>query len=385
MPYVIGRKSLAELNQESVNDLKAYTGLDDIGEQSTLKGIIKAINKRLDDVYASLEANFYATYTRTSSGPWLDEKAAELGIEREVFFQTRVPCESETFILTTSDGSTLYSALGISSFQSYAVIPKGMVIRSTSQDSLTFITDETALIRPADKRVCLGASSELDDQALVSAGTMDILEIDGVSLFTSTSTEDLELIQDKAITGIETVESDESLRLRISLAKTALATGNEASVVSSTLANPEIASIFIDRNVRGTGSADIIAYPRFNRVSESTLRSLESDMRQNAAFGSNIRVIQPDYIPVSVALNTNGSSTSIAGQAVSAFVKDINNKRITYRILENYLANNGITAKVTRLTVDNRDILPQGSVTLLNSEIYELKPRNDSEPAVSAS
>ena len=381
MTYVLNKRSSEEIYRDAVEDIKAFTDLEEVAESSSLSGILRAMANRSSDLYDSIEANFFAGYTRTASGPWLDALAEDWGLTRQVNDLTRVPCTSRSLYLRTVDGSTIYNALGLGG--SYTFMPKGVSVTSTTDPSLLFTVDETTVVTPTDVSIPLGVSGIVLNGQKLPAGTLDVFDYASVSIFDGADLNNFELVQTKTITGVESVETDDSLRARINLALQSAATGNEASVLSVLAPYPEVADFFVDRNVRGTGSADIVVFPRFERVPSIILQRIEDSLLATAAFGTDIKVVEPDYVKVSVALQVTGSpSTTALVNAVEDIIKDTDRKEISHNILVSELSQRGFTVTVSRLSVDNRDLLSAATLNIFPTEMFELQPRNTSEEAI---
>lgn len=381
MAFTIGKKSLQQLNRETKDDIVALTNLDTIQDNSTLDGLITSSNRRLAEAYDVIESNFIAGYLRTATGPYLDALAADRGLTRQFFTTTNITCTAQTLVLRTNDGTTLFSALNVTG--SFKVLPRGLRITSSIDPTIVMFTNETITITPQMKSVFIGAEGQFNDDQVITAGTFDTLDYSSATLFDSANLARIEFVQSKDVIGIERAETDDSLRVRTSQWSTAAAAGNESAISGSVFSHPEIASVLIDRNVRGTGSADIIAFPRFNRISQAVLDQIESQVIRQKSFGEDIRVIPPDYVQLSMILSVPSTvNRSTVVVSVENFVENTTNKSISYNILKRFLKGAGIEVTIRRLTVDGQDLLPDATVSLLSTEIFELSPRISSEKAV---
>lgn len=382
MTYTLANKSQEQLNTESEEAIKSLTGLAEVNPNGTLGGMIRANNRMLSQAYDSIDANFQAGYLRTASGPWLDALAADRGLEREYFFDTNIPCTTRTFELRSLNGQTLWELLG-NPPGNFIVIPKGISISSSLLPGIIFTTNETITINQTVTSVFLGAVGQLEDQQIIPAGSMDTLDYGASPIFDSADQANLQFIQNKDVTGVERAESDESLRVRIARWSTAAATSNESSVFNVIESHPDVAQVLVDRNVRGTGSSDIIVFPRFNRISQQVIDSIEARVRDIISFGEDVRVIPPDYIPVSMVVSTpNSNNRSTVIDTLETFFEDLENKAISYEALRTHMLDNGISMQIRRLTVEGKNLLPETTVNILPNEMFVLEPRLSTEPTI---
>lgn len=379
MAYLLNKKSKAELVDSAVKDIVNMTQLTEVMPNSTLDAMVRAFSNRLAEFYDTLELAFRMTKLSEATGPYLDDIAADRGVERQIFTVTNVPCETDTLILRTVDGGTLYSALNISETQPYAVLPKGMIVTSSSNSQAVMRLDKSRIIGPRDVRVSLGISGELESGEVLNSGTLDTIDWSQAPQFSAT-TANLEVIQSKTIIGIEEVENDESLAYRVTTHLETAVAGNQEAITSAIQSHPEVAQVLMHRKARGTGSYDLVVFPSRNRISEAVLKQFENAVAPVASFGEDFRVVAPNYIPLSLTILSEFRVDVV--DAIENFVEDLSNKDISYEILSSYLFNRGIRADIQRITVSYRDLLPGATITLLPTEMFELRPRIESEKAV---
>ena len=136
MTYMIGKRTEAELNEASSNDIKSLAGLEEVPANSTLSALIQSGNRRVTEVYNAIESNFYAGYVRTAETVHLDALAADDNIIRFVYTTTSVPCLDKNLQIRTTDGSTIYDVIG-NPAQTYKLIPKGVTITSSTDSSVS--------------------------------------------------------------------------------------------------------------------------------------------------------------------------------------------------------------------------------------------------------
>jgi uncharacterized phage protein gp47/JayE len=381
MPKLINKRSREELIKKATDDIVTLTDLRAVIPQSTLDGVIRAVSTRMAEFYEDLDVNFLAAYLPTATGPYLDALAQDRQLNRLVFTETQIPCNTDTVILRTKNGAPLFEVLGVVANAEYATFPKGVAVTSETAQEVFFETYETSTIVPGVSVVSLGVAASLSSGQILPEGTLNVIDFTN-DFFVGTDTSNLEIVQVKDITGIQTFESDESLRYRIAAHLSSAAGGNELAIRAAVMSHPEVADVKIDRNVRGTGSFDVIVYPRQNRISQLVLREFEQMLQETASFGENFKVKQPDYVALSVNLSCLVEQQASVRSKMDAFVDDLSNKTIGYSRLKSYMNGNGLDIQINRLTVGGKDLLPASNITILTSEIFELRARVPSESAV---
>jgi uncharacterized phage protein gp47/JayE len=381
MANLINKKTREQIVRAASEDIIALTDLTSILPNSTVDGIIRSIAARLSELYENIEVNFHASYLTTATGPYLDALAEDRGLIRQIYTETQIPCTTDSIFLKTKDGSPLYDALGILPATKYALFPRGILVTSSTSTDVVFESYETSAILPDRSTVSLGLSASLLSGQIIPEGTLDQVDFSN-SFFTGTDTANLEILHAKTINGIQSYESDQSLRFRISNHLATAAGGNEAAIRAAVLAHPEVSTVQIERNIRGTGSFDVIVFPRQNRISSIVLKEFEESLRDSASFGEDFRIREPHYVPVSVQLAVIPEYRAEAKDAIENYVKDTKNKVLSFSSMSALMVESGIPASVSRISVNNRDILPATVVTLLTTEMYELRPRISSESAI---
>ena len=380
MPVSIGRKDSNQILREMSQDLVDSSPLADISSISTLGGILQAAANKYAEVYDDIDANFSAQYTRTAEGVYLDAKAEELGIAREVSFLTSISCEDNVFYIRTKDGSTIFSNLATSAVPEppFRIIGRGVAITSTSNPGLELTTNETSYILPEDRLTFLGVSGNLGSTENFVEGTFNIFPFAGVPTFQGANLDNLELVQSQTVFGINSVESDESLRERVRQDNVITQGSNTTSLVVPIESNLEIASVIVERFIRGTGSADILLVPVAYRISQATIDQVQRIVDSTKSFGENVLVASVVLVPVHMTITVNavgvGSNTSsIVPQIENGFAKLTTGDILSHEIIKSMVVSSNVDIEVTRLVIDTQEVLPKTNFRILVNELFKLK------------
>jgi len=373
MGYSIGYKTKDELVAEITDDIIALTPLNNVSSASTLSGIVTAVSQRLADAYDSIEANFTAQYTRTATGMYLDLKAEDIGLTRRTNFVTEIPCTAKLISIRTKDGTPIWSKLGDQT-GNYKVIGRGMEVSSSAYSDLSMTTIESAFLLPDTTVLFLGVSGEFSDREIISAGTFDQFNFDESVVFDGADLNELEVVQSSNIVGVEQIETDEELRSRIRNWTTVAAMANSRSIADALFSSSEVADVIPQPGIRGTGSANFVAIPRSRRISQVSMNKIQQEVDNRKSYGEDIRVVQPVYIPVHMKIRI--SNPSLINSAINAIENGFESIRgsftLNFQVIKEMCASAGIVAETLELNVDGQNILKSGSVSSLDTELFEL-------------
>jgi uncharacterized phage protein gp47/JayE len=374
MGYSIGYRTKDEILKEARDAILSQTPLTALGQNSVLSGILSAFAEQQAKMYADIEANFAAQYLRTAIGSNLDNKAEDFGLRRQTSYTTFVPCSARVMLLRTKDGTKIWSSLSQQG-GTYRVIPRGVRVTSSIRKSLIMSTYESSFFNPDTISIPIGISGEIADTEKIPAGTLDQFDFSAISAFDGADLDNLEIVQVANIIGIETVESDDELRGRIRSWSQVAAKANEQSLIDAvTTGKSDVAKVVIERGIRGTGSANLIAIPRYRRVPQSVMDSIQQLVDERRSFGEDIKVIQPIYIPVNMTLRV--ADKGLVNAAKNAVERGFEAKSVggsmSHAVIKKMCSDKGVPVEVVRLEVDGVELLSSARIDALTTEMFEL-------------
>lgn len=373
MSFALSDKTLAQTQTDMFGRLIGSTPLKDFTPGSTIYGLVRTSAEEYQSIRNDLNVAFAATFLQTASGMYLDAKAAGFGLRRNVSFITNVPCTSQAVAIRTKNGQPILQSLADKT-GSYRVIGVGYDVKS-SDGSIVLSTSESCYFLAADAIVYLSVSGQLGDNQQLSPGTLTSFAWTDCPLFAGADIDNLEVVQPLTIVGIQQIESEEAFRNRVKSLPTYMATANTAAVNNAVIANPEVAYVSIVRNIRGTGSANIVAVPVSRRISFASLKSMQSAVDAVKSYGEDIKVMEPAYVPVTMELSVPSDAVGRkAEQAIKlAFTQLGLGATISDSIIVKMATDAGVLGvKIKELIVDGNAIIPGKVVYMAPEELLEL-------------
>lgn len=379
MAHLISERSVNDVRSAMVNQIINTTPLKDISVGTTLNGMVVGAANEISRLRDDINAAFGATYLDEATGVFLSLMGAEKGITRGVNLTTKIACSEQAIAIRTKDNTPLFDSLA-SQAGAYRVIGLGFTVSSSSDYNLSLSTNEVSYFLPTDTIVYLGVAGALSNKQVLPPGTLNRFEWDACSPFIGANLANLELVQIKTINGIEQVETEEAFKQRIRTVPTRMATANTTAIATLILSHPEVADIRIINNVRGTGSANIIAIPMSGRITSGAINVLQDNVNRVKSFGEDIQVKAPAYVQVSMAIKVLGISqvNTLKNAIIQAFSRMGLGETLSHERIKTIAADVGITG----ITINNLII---DGIAYSNTGVFKAQPEELLELATTSS
>jgi len=283
---MINKKNFAEISEEILAELEATTELTALAPGSSAAVLANIIARRIAELYGDMEFNNAMAFPSTARGVYLDLKAEEFGLKR---------IEAQPAISYASDQNIkFYAPTGVlKTYLPLGYIPASTRITNTGGDIVYKVANDT-YFADADNEVFVTASaSSSGTENNVAKGELEVHSLGPAQVSVSNM---------YAIQNGEDVESNESLRSRMSAAPLVLATGNLDAIRASVSVIPGSSEVMVIPYEQGVGSIGIKIIPVANVLTDDLSAQVAILAGANKAAGDYLHVTGPEYCPVELSV-----------------------------------------------------------------------------------
>ena len=336
------------------------TGISRYSQSSKMKLLIDIFSDEMSNLAETYNEAVNSIYSDTAKGTDLDVKGAEYGVYRKVRSSIYIDgADRIASIKPKTEGQVFGDTI-----LEPITIARGEIIDVGS--SFYIITSKEINIVRIESEVLVSGTivSSTDSGFNINSGdTYEMTPRDRLS--SSLSTLMIEFSKPVSIDG--GVETDDEFRNRVLLARDGSNIATLSGIESAVLSTPQLNGYSILENKRGSGSLDIgIVTDRLQSTSidpdlNSTIRSIETDLREVAPLGSDILLFPPDKLNLQLTYST--SSNIVSDNNIRDAIKEA--FRASYR----YKSTNSIYAADIEKQVGA--VLPEVSIIITNMDLYD--------------
>jgi uncharacterized phage protein gp47/JayE len=308
------KKSLTELNEQSINDLQNNTEITNMSIGGVARTMLEVINKQLSDYYNVLDINQAMGFLSSAEGYFLD-------LIGDLFNMPRL--QSETASATAADETQrFYVTRGVlGDYIPGLQITTGTKV-STSDDQILFTVTADVSFDAAATEVYVpiesdetGASQNVGKNALIKhdLGLADVYTVNDKALITGSDTED-----------------DNNYRYRISNATLSAEKANETAIRLAALSVDGVSDVVMSPFARGMGSYDVLVVPTEGLADDSLIAQVQTAIEEVQAYGIRGTAAAPGVVPVDIEVRivfvegvTEGEQESIKARVKSAIERYI--------------------------------------------------------------
>lgn len=300
----IERKPLFRMNQDAINYLAQNTNITFLNDGGIATSLVKAPIKEIATLQDYATTSFRNTRLSTASGIFLDMIGELLNVVRLPALPGRVDKADGVIRFYVNSGS-LGAYLPHPTDRLKGRIPINTRITDIS-GSIVYAVTEDIIFPRGSKSVFVSAESQQRGSNQAVGINKLVSHNLGVSQVFVTN--------DFVIGNARDSEDDDTYRFRISNAVLTLAGGNRTAMENATLSFPGVQSVQIREFVRGTGSFDVFIVPVSQRLSETTKEQILATLKRSKALGVDVRIREPKYIPIFIAIQMSFYSTVDEGR-----------------------------------------------------------------------
>jgi uncharacterized phage protein gp47/JayE len=279
-------KTYSQLVAELLASVGEHTPLTNFNVGSVIRTLTEGVAEVVGELYAFASDMLKQGFLDTTSGVWLNRKAAEYGVTRNPAIRT--------------EGTVIFSRAVPRTTN--VPIPDGSVVatpRDQSGSEYRYLTTDEAILSSGETSVAVPVQAEEAGSAWnVGSGSITRMKtyLTGVDAVTN----EADWI---TIVGADQ-EDDEALRLRCYLAWEELAQGGTAAAyVSWALSVPGVTSAFVDDDLpRGEGTVDIYIMGEAGPPDAALLEAVQSVIDERRPITADALVRAPDAVVVPIHL-----------------------------------------------------------------------------------
>jgi uncharacterized phage protein gp47/JayE len=358
---VIQKKTLEQLNAESIEYLTSSTVITALEPGSAARGLVEAGNRQIADFYDLLETASGQVFISLATGAYLDLIGQLLGVSRVQEATATVLADDRLLRFYVEDGH-LGTYLPHPTDSNQGQVPAGTTVTSRDGTVVYQVTDNFNFPVAAKEAFVSAQANTTGGDGNVGRWELNTHNL-GVS--------EVLVRNNESITTGTAVEEDDSYRVRIMNQVLAVQGANETAVRLATLAVPGVADVRLFPGWAGAGSFRALLIPRGNRVPLQTLERVRQALTNIAAYGIRVLVDEPDYVAISLTVNVEFDGDLIAAEPITQevegnlrnYIGDIRpGGRLTMNRIRTAALNtspNILDVSVVELCVDHRPMLVQ--------------------------
>jgi len=302
---VIRKKTLEQLNRESIEHLSRSSIVTALSPGSAARALVEASNRQIADFYEVLETAVSQSYISLASGAHLDLIGQTLGVIRRTEETAIVEADDQNLRFYVEDG-TLGQRLPHGTDATKGQIPSGTVV--TSRDgTVTFTVQEHHNFPVGTREAYVSARAS----AVGATGNVGQRELNSHNL----GVIGVLVRNEQSVNMGRDSENDESYRVRISNRLLSVQGANETAIRMSLMAIPGIADVLLSAGTAGAGSVRALLIPESNRVPLQVLDRVRRQIISVAAYGIRVVIEEPDYVPISLTVQLSLASGSVISTA----------------------------------------------------------------------
>lgn len=306
------KKSLAELNEQAINDLQNNTDITNVSIGGVARSMLEVINKQLSDYYNVLDINQAMGFLSSAEGYFLD-------LMGDLFNMPRL--QSETATATAADeAQRFYVTRGVlGDYIPTLQILSGTKV-TTSDDEISFTVTASVSFDAAATEVYVPIESD-DTGTSYNVGKNGLISHDlGIT--------DVYTTNDKALINGSDTEDDNNYRYRISNATLSAEKANETAIRLAALSVDGVADVVMSPFARGMGSYDVLVIPTEGLAGASLIALVQTAIEGVQAYGIRGTAAAPGIVQVDIEVRiifiggvTDGDQESIKARVKSAIEK----------------------------------------------------------------
>lgn len=306
--------SLINLNRNDISTnmqdkIASSIGITNFSQTSKVKLLTDIFSEEISNLAEVQNNSVLNMYSDTATGESLDVKGSQYGVYRKIKDSIYITKEEVTaFIRPKIDGEVFGDTI-----RQTIVLQRGEKIRIGT--SYNIILSENVSIQPASSTAPVAGTIVSSENTGLEINEGDTFKIETTSrLSDNLNTVLLEFSSPISIDG--GLESDDSFRRRVILARDGNNIATPSSVIQTIVTLPDLLGYVFMEGKRGSGSLDIgVMTETLQRDStdgdmESTIQLLKTDLKDVAPMGSDILIYSPSKLTLIVDYVSNGDDTS---------------------------------------------------------------------------
>jgi len=333
-------RSYNELMVDSLDDLNTNTNLTKLGPGGIARGIIEAVNKRLNEAYEIFDLNLARSFVSSSNGQLLDLIGYLLGCVRDTSLSALITSNMEVVKFYVDSGT-----FGNINSNNDIVINQGLIISTQSnQGGVRYKTLEMVVLPSS------GDSQFISVEALLPGtdshlGTGSLVNHSFIG-YTDYLNKTLKVTNAHSISNARNLESDANYRYRIVNKVLEAEAANLTAIRLACLSTPGVADIVLIPRYRGIGTFGVIIKATTSTVSQTLIDEVTSTLQRVLAYGNIAYVIGPLETGISMKVTiwygsniTDTEMEDIESNVTTAIIDYVNALDIGQTLYINQLIN----------------------------------------------
>jgi len=286
---MLKKKTYDEMIGQALGYLETHSEITLTAPGSLSRTLVEAAINEVLTAYNTADTAVRMSFISTASGLFLDLLGELVGIFRRQQQYAYVRGTDRNIRFFVNSG-TLGDLIPKSGDPTKSQVPAGTTITSTG-GNITFVVDvdhdapaAATEIWVTARAQTIGTTSNLGPGQLTSHSLAAGVQVENVDTVTSGAA----------------VESDTSLRYRISNAVLTGQGANREAITDAAIQVPGISDVIVNEFSMGAGSFEMLLLPDGNRVPVDALLAARANVEQVAAFGINFSVREPRYVPIAI-------------------------------------------------------------------------------------